>query len=274
MDDYLAPEAWHFVVDVLRLAVWLALLMAVFVPLERVLALRPAKVWRSQMGVDLGWYFINSLVPAAIMALPLALLARSLQGANPLGLYSTLAAWPLGLKLLVLFFVNDVGSYWGHRALHTYAPLWRFHAIHHSSEHVDWLVNTRAHPLDMVMVRMAGMVPVYLLGLAQANQGHLDPMAAIVTIVGTIWSFFIHANLRIRLGPLEWVVSTPFFHHWHHTNDAHRDRNFAAIFPVIDKLFGTAWRPGHWPPVYGIDAHVGPSLSDQLLDPLRPRQPA
>lgn len=68
----------------------------------------------------------------------------------------------------------------------------------------------------------------------------------VVTIVGTIWSFFIHAKVRIRLGPLEWLISTPAFHHWHHTNDQHRDRNFAAIFPVIDLIFGTSWLPKHW----------------------------
>jgi sterol desaturase/sphingolipid hydroxylase (fatty acid hydroxylase superfamily) len=34
-------------------------------------------------------------------------------------------------------------------------------------------------------------------------------------IAGTIWSFFIHANLRGRLGPLEWLISTSVFHHLH-----------------------------------------------------------
>ena len=120
----------------------------------------------------------------------------------------------------------------------------------------------------MVFTRLAGLVPVYLLGLAQTSRNGIDPAAALVVILGTAWSFFIHANVRFRLGPLERVISSPAFHHWHHTNDEHRDRNFAAIFPFLDVVFGTAWLPKHWPPVYGIDAKVPPTLTGQFLDPL------
>ncbi len=59
-------------IDILRLTIWLAILVAVFVPLERFFALRPAKVWRAQIGVDLGWYFINALTTASIVAPGLA----------------------------------------------------------------------------------------------------------------------------------------------------------------------------------------------------------
>jgi sterol desaturase/sphingolipid hydroxylase (fatty acid hydroxylase superfamily) len=268
MTHQLARHALGFAFDVGRLAIWLVLLVAIFVPLERLFALHPAKIWRKQVGVDLAWYFINSLLPAAIIAVPLSILARSLRGIDPGGLYSAVALWPLWLKLPVAFLVNDLGAYWGHRASHAHPLLWRFHAIHHSAEHLDWLVNTRAHPFDMVFTRLSGLAPVYLLGLAQATGRGLDPVVAMVTIIGTVWSFFIHANIRFRLGPLEWLVSTPAFHHWHHTNDENRDRNFAAIFPLIDRVFGTAWLPKNWPPVYGIDAKIPPTLDGQLLDPL------
>jgi sterol desaturase/sphingolipid hydroxylase (fatty acid hydroxylase superfamily) len=130
------------------------------------------------------------------------------------------------------------------------------------------MINTRAHPFDMVFTRLAGLTPVYLLGLAQAGGARPDPLVAIVTIAGTLWSFFVHANVRLRLGPLEWLISTQAFHHWHHTNDENRDRNFAAIFPVIDWVFGTSWLPKHWPPVYGIDVKMSATLTGQLLDPL------
>jgi sterol desaturase/sphingolipid hydroxylase (fatty acid hydroxylase superfamily) len=148
--------------------------------------------------------------------------------------------------------------------------LWRFHAIHHSAEHLDWLVNTRAHPFDMVFTRLSGLAPVYLLGLATTAGPHVDNGVAIVMIFGTVWTFFIHANIRVRLGPVEWLISSPAFHHWHHTNDEHRNRNFAFIFPIIDRVFGTAWLPRYWPPVYGIDAKISPTLGGQFFDPLDP----
>jgi sterol desaturase/sphingolipid hydroxylase (fatty acid hydroxylase superfamily) len=263
-----------FLIDVGRLSVWLVLLVAIFVPLERLCGLHPAKILRKQVGVDLGWYFINSLVPAALLAVPLALLARALSGLDPGGLYSAVAAWPPLVKIGVALFVNDIGAYWGHRAMHSVPILWRFHAIHHSAEHLDWLVNTRAHPFDMVFTRLAGLAPVYLLGLAGTTGRGLDPTVAFVTVAGTLWSFFIHANVRIRLGPLEWLVSTPVFHHWHHTNDHHRDRNFAAVFPVIDLIFGTSWLPKHWPPSYGVDEKIPQTLGGQLLEPLAGKRPA
>ena len=257
-----------------RLTVWLVLLVSIFVPLERLLALHPAKIWRKQVGVDLAWYFINSLLPAAIIAIPLAILAKLLLNFNPFGFYSIVATWPIWLKMLVALFVNDLGAYWGHRASHAFPVLWRFHAVHHSAEHMDWLVNTRAHPFDMVFTRLSGLAPVYLLGLAQSKGNHGDTAVAVVTILGTIWSFFIHSNIRLRLGPLEWLISTPAFHHWHHTNDEHHNRNFAAIFPVIDRVFGTSWLPKHWPPEYGIDAKTSQTLSGQFLDPLTAKRKA
>lgn len=263
-----ADSLQGFVMDVLRLAVWLVLLMVIFVPLERLFGLHPAKIFRKQVGVDLAWYFINSLLPAVLIAIPLSALAQLLNGVDPWGFYSWVAGLPFWVKLLAAFVVNDIGTYWGHRATHAIPFLWRFHAIHHSAEHMDWLVNTRAHPFDLVFTRLAGLSGVYLLGLANTSSYRLDPVVAIVTVAGTIWSFFIHANVRIRLGPLEWLVSSPAFHHWHHTNDKHRDRNFAAIFPFIDWIFGTSWLPKHWPPVYGIDEKISPTLAGQLLDPL------
>jgi len=259
-----------FFFETARLAVWLVLLVAIFVPLERLCALHPAKIWRKQIGVDLVWYFVNSLVPAAILSVPLALLAQALHRVDPGGYYTAVAAWPLWLKIILMLLVNDIGAYWGHRAMHAYPRLWRFHSIHHSAEQLDWLVNTRAHPFDMVFTRLSGLTPVYLLGLATTTGPRIDPGVAIITIFGTIWTFFIHANLRIRLGPLEWVISSPAFHHWHHTNDEHRDRNFAFVFPLIDRVFGTAWLPKYWPPVYGIDAKTPETVSGQFFEPLEP----
>jgi len=262
-----------FVFEVVHLTVWLVLLVAIFVPLEQVFALHPHRIWRAQMGIDLAWYFINSLLPAAVVALPLALLAQLLHDADPGGFYSMMGRVPLWLRVVLMLAVNDLGAYWYHRISHAHPVLWRFHAIHHSAEHIDWLVNTRAHPVDLVLTRLTGLIPVYLLGLVQAGGGRLDPGVALILVVGTIWTFFIHANVRWRLGPLEWLITSPAFHHWHHTNDEHRDRNFASIFPVFDRLFGTAWLPRYWPPVYGIDGKVPSTLTGQLTEPFTKSQP-
>jgi sterol desaturase/sphingolipid hydroxylase (fatty acid hydroxylase superfamily) len=112
-------------------------------------------------------------------------------------------------------------------------------------------------------------VPLYVLGLAGASLSRTDLAPVLVVLVGTLWGFFIHANLRWRFAWLEWLIATPAFHRWHHTNDKHRDRNYASMLPWMDWLFGTLHLPRRaWPPSYGIDAAMSPSLGDQLLRPL------
>ncbi|NBV44998.1 MAG: sterol desaturase family protein [Planctomycetia bacterium] len=257
----------QFLIDIVRLAVWLVILVAVFVPLEHAFAVRPLRPWRAQTGIDLCWYFINSLVWATVAAMPLATLSRVLHGADWFGWYGSVSAWPLWLKLPVALVVNDLGAYWVHRWVHRSPLLWRFHAVHHSAEHLDWLVNTRAHPVDIVLIRLGGLAPVYLLGLGMSSSGKPEIGVMVVTIVGTLWSFFIHSNIRWRLGVVEWLVATPAFHHWHHSNDERRDRNYAALFPWIDLLFGTHDVPPVHPTSYGISGAMSPTLAGQLVDP-------
>ena len=93
-------------------------------------------------------------------------------------------------------------------------------------------------------------------------------MPLLIMLVGTLWGFFIHANLRWRFGWLEWLISTPGFHHWHHTNDEHINRNYASMLPWMDKLFGTWYMPkNQWPAKYGIDTPTARGLMGQLLQP-------
>ena len=140
--------------------------------------------------------------------------------------------------------VGEFGSYWGHRWSHQIPLLWRFHAKNHSAEEIDWLVNSKAHPVDMAFTRLCGLVPMYLLGLAQPAGNSLDPVPVIVTITGTMWGFFIHSNIKWRFGFLEVLLSSPAFHHWHHTNDNPSviNKNFSSMLPWVDKCFGTFYR--------------------------------
>jgi sterol desaturase/sphingolipid hydroxylase (fatty acid hydroxylase superfamily) len=143
--------------------------------------------------------------------------------------------------------------------------------VHHSPAQLDWLVNTRAHPVDWLFVRLCGLLPLSLLGLAQPGQAGLDWVPLLVTLFGSAWGYFIHANLRWRAGWLEQVLATPAFHHWHHEDLGIGGRghgNFAAFMPVLDRLFGTLHLPAHdWPQRYGTDEPPLPSWLDQILGP-------
>ncbi len=265
----------HFVTfgtDVVRLTIWLFLLMIVFVPLERLAALHPRKVFRKSFATDLSYYFLNSLLPKMLLVLPMALLARGMRSVVPDDLQLWVEDLPLWIRLAAALVVGEVGFYWGHRWTHEIPLLWRFHAVHHSAEEIDWLVNTRAHPFDIVFVRLCGFVPLYVLGLAQPTRGvTLDVVPLIVMLCATLWGFFVHANLRWRFGWLSVLISTPAFHHWHHTNDEHVNKNYASMLPFFDLLFGTWYMPKEqWPSRYGTDTPVASRLAAQLLEPMMP----
>ena len=164
--------------------------------------------------------------------------------------------------------VGEVGFYWGHRWSHQFPLLWRFHAVHHSATHLNFLVNTRAHPIDVVFTRLCGLVLLYATGLTSTVGPNPTLIPALVLFIGSMWSFFIHANLRVRLGPLEELIATPAFHHWHHTYDDHKDHNFSSMLPFMDRVFGTFYLPKIWPAEYGTPTPVPDDLIGQLLEPL------
>jgi sterol desaturase/sphingolipid hydroxylase (fatty acid hydroxylase superfamily) len=265
MQQYLAT----FVVDIFRLCVTLVLLMIVFVPLEKLCALRPQKVFRKGFGTDVFYYFLSSLAPKLVLVVPITIVAVVVHRVVPSAFYASIARMPLMMRLAAAMIAGEIGAYWAHRWSHESRLLWSFHKVHHSAEELDWLVNSRAHPVDLLFTRLCQMIPMYILGLAQPAGNNLDLVPVLVTVAATMWGFFIHANLKWRFGFLEWIISTPAFHHWHHTNDGPEftNKNYAAMLPLVDKLFGTFYLPKTWPERYGIDA---PST---VLKPLTPKDP-
>jgi len=269
MVQYVSHHLHIFLIDAFRLCVWLVILSVIFVPLERLFAVHRERVFRDGMAADIGYYFINSWFPALLLSVPMSFVAGAAHRLIPAGFHSAVAEAPFWARTLAALVVAETGYYWGHRMMHQVPALWRFHAVHHSASHVDFMVNSRAHPIDMVFGRLCGLIPMYVIGLAGPMAGASGTIPLLITLFGTIWGFFIHANLRWRLGPLEWLISSPAFHHWHHTLGAPTDRNFASTLPWLDLLFGTFHLPkGQWPSRYGINETMPGSLRGQLLQPL------
>ena len=259
-----------FFVEIARLCVWLAILAAIFIPLERLWAVHKQKITRKALLLDVSYYFLNSLLMTLFLALPFAAIAWGLNKVIPSGIQAFAGGMPPLARFLAAIVVGEIGGYWGHRLLHEVPALWRFHAMHHSATEIDFMVNCRAHPLDLTFTRMCGYIPLYILGLSQPFSGVADPAFMGFIGVGTIWSFFIHANLGWRFGWLEHLLVTPAYHHWHHTKHDHRDHNYATVLPWVDRLFGTHYLPkGEWPAEYGSDTKVPDTLPAQLVFPFR-----
>ncbi len=250
-----------FLLNVLVLAL-------LFVPLERAFGrLREQPIFRPQWRTDLVHFAMSHLLVQATVLLTLAPATLLFAWAVRPALQRAMQAQPLVVQFVEIVVVADLAEYVVHRAFHRVPWLWRFHAIHHSAQAMDWLAGSRLHLLDIVVTRGLSFVPLYLLGFS-------PPALYAYLVFVSFHAVFIHANVRFRFRPIEWLVVTPRFHHWHHAAAPEAvDRNFAVHLPVIDRLFGTSYFPeGRWPDAYGLD---GPPVPDgwvrQLLWPLRGR---
>lgn len=141
------------------------------------------------------------------------------------------------------FIAVDLGYYVFHRASHRINFFWAAHAVHHQSEEYNLSVALRQSWLDPALEW------VFYVPLAVA--GFPPVMFVTTSLLNTLYQFWIHTRAIDTLGPLEWVLNTPMAHRVHHAvNPRYLDRNYAGVFVIWDRLFGT-YVPETEPPVYG-----------------------
>lgn len=219
---------------VLGTALFLALMAGIFVPLEGWAPRRRLRIEPRVIALCVGLLFVDVLAMEWVGGPLLDWIAAD--G----GLFGSLEAVvraPAWLKVAAVFVLAEVAGYWIHRAAHRIPWLWRFHALHHAPEHLHWLEAWRQHPIDFVLHGIAVGLPGALVDASLAD------LTAVVLLRKT-YTTFLHANLRWRLAWLEPWIATPSFHNVHHSHDPREyDRNFAGMFPALDKLFGTYARP-------------------------------
>ena len=251
---------WQFHALVLATAVSIVFLAVLFWPLETAYPARPGQKWfRPHWFTDLcfllGQYLLfNGLILGLLEGIRIWL-----DDSMPTGFRAAVAAQPWWLQALEVIVLSDFCVYWGHRLQHRWPLLWRFHSIHHSAEHLDWLAAHREHPLDTVYTLTLINLPAFLLGFPVAT------LAGLVAFRG-LWAIYIHSNVRLPLAPLRMLIGAPELHHWHH--DCARDAgNYANISPLMDLLFGTYRCPDHEPEKFGIREKISPTYFGQMLHP-------
>lgn len=244
----------------------LLVLALLFIPMERLWPLRDQRVFRKHWQTDLAHFFANHVTVQILALLTIVPVQMFFAWAVEGPVQRAIASQPLWLQFIEILFVVDLASYWVHRAFHRIPLLWRFHSIHHSVQHMDWLAGSRLHVVDVVVTRLVGFLPMFLLGFSPAAvYGYL--------IFVSFHAVYIHANVRHRWPVLRNIVTTPEFHHWHHAAEPEAiDKNFAVLLSCIDSMFGTAYRPGHWPGQYGVVEDQPPTTYfAQLVFPFRKR---
>lgn len=155
---------------------------------------------------------------------------------NNFGLLNWLQ-WPLWADIILALFLMDFfGQYAPHYAMHKIKFMWKFHMIHHSDTKVDVTTGTRHHPGEWLFREFATVVGVFAIGLPIG-------MYFLYRSVSAIFTHFNHANIRMPAWidkPISWIFVSPNMHKvHHHYKRPYTDTNYANIFSLWDRLFGT-----------------------------------
>ena len=236
----------------------------IFVPLERVFSLHKQKIFRTGWRTDTTYFFIGHFFGGVGTAISVFITFSLLQQLINPTLQNRIAAQPVWLQFVEAVVIADIGYYLAHKLLHTNPWLWKFHAVHHSIEQMDWLATVRVYPFDQIFTKTCQMIPLYFFGFTPKILG-------VYMIFSAAIAFLIHANFRVKFGGLKWVIATPEFHHWHHSQVPRvHNKNFAAQLPLLDWLFGTLYLPtGRMPHKYGVSELVPAGYLGQMIYPFR-----
>ncbi len=237
---------WYFGLDWMLLD--LLLMTIIFIPLELFFPKNKNQTkFHAEWRTDLVYFIISHLFIQifGIISQKPAILFFGWIGLDKVHLW--IQQLPFLIALVLTFVVTDLFQYWAHRIFHNHVYLWRFHSVHHSTQHMDWLAGSRTHFVDIFFTRAMAFVPLYVLGFPPS-------VFNIYIVFIAIHAVLIHSNTRINFGFIKYIFATPQYHHWHHCEDPkYYGKNFATVFPFIDMIFGTYYLPGNvWPEGTGV----------------------
>ena len=235
-------------------------LVLVFRPMELAFPARPGqRFFRPAWATDLCYFLGQYLIWNGAVIWVLTRFGGWLDHTLPTTFRAGVAGQSWWLQAVEVVVLSDFIIYWAHRLPHRVGFLWRFHSIHHSAEHLDWLAAHREHPLDSIYTVGLINLPALILGFP------LSTLVAFIAFRG-LWAIYIHSNVRLPLRPVRWLIGAPELHHWHH--DRARDAgNYANISPLMDILFATYRCPDHEPQKLGIEEAISRNYVGQMLHP-------
>jgi len=145
--------------------------------------------------------------------------------------------YPIWIQMLLMMFAADFLRYWLHLASHTYAPLWRIHAVHHSVHKLYWFNVGRFHPFDKSLQFICDVLPFIFLGVTKE-------VLTLYFVIYAVNGFFQHSNVDAKLGWFNYLISGPELHRWHHSKTIKEsNNNYGNNLIVWDILFGTYFLP-------------------------------
>jgi sterol desaturase/sphingolipid hydroxylase (fatty acid hydroxylase superfamily) len=223
----------------------LVLSVFVFVYLERKYPYRKGlKLFREGFWVDLIWYtFIQSYF---LQILIFDYIILPVDRHYHLSSLQLVTNWPIVWQVLFFLVTHDLYIYWFHRWQHHSKILWKTHEAHHSNKEVDWLAGTRSHSIEILINQTIEYAPIILLG---AN----PIVVPIKALIDAVWGMYIHSNINVKSGKLQYFINGPEMHQWHHADQREVFyANYGTKFAIWDWMFGTAYLPDFKPMRFGL----------------------
>ena len=150
------------------------------------------------------------------------------------------------LEIAIAIVVSSLGTYIFHRAGHDWPLLWRFHGIHHAEGKVNVGNNSVNHIFDVFGRRLLAQLPILFIGIS-------EPALFIASIFNTMQGYFVHANIDVRMGFLNYLIGSPEQHRLHHSKRVEEAGHFCVDITLWDWVFKSYfWRPGLKPKGVGI----------------------
>ncbi|MEP3210170.1 MAG: sterol desaturase family protein [Maribacter sp.] len=211
----------------------------IFAPLERLIPYSKKWIKDDETPVDIMLFFGSKLWGDYInVPLRLGTMAVVVQEISP-----TIGQeiWPTNLhpilQVFLLLTVADFFRYWYHRWMHESEFMWRWHAVHHSSERLYWFNGTRSHPLEYTISGLLWAIPFAFIKAPVE-------IVFVTGLVGRVIGRFQHTNMDVLLGPFDYIFSSPKNHRYHHSKKIHEgNSNYGGDVIIWDHLFGTFHMP-------------------------------
>lgn len=198
--------------------------------------------WRDGILTDLLGY---TLVQSYVLGLVIGHVISFMDGLSHLSRLHLISRWPIAAQVGFFLVTHDLYIYLFHRLQHRNRWLWRVHEAHHATREVDWLSGSRSHALEILINQTVELAPIVLLGAA-------PEVALIKVTIDALWGMYIHANIDVRSGRLQYLLNGPEMHRWHHAVEITTGINFGTKLALWDWLLGTARLPASKPRGYGL----------------------
>ena len=193
-------------------------------------------------------FVLYTFVQSYVLGLVISYIINFIDYNTKLSGFWTISRLPVTAQVAFFLVTHDFYIYWFHRYQHHSKLFWRIHEAHHTNTSVDWLSGSRSHALEILINQTVEFLPIIILGAS--------PVVPVIKgAIDAVWGMYIHSNIDVKSGVLQYFINGPEMHRWHHSDKVQSvyNKNFATKLAIWDWLFKTAFKPEQLKPEhYGL----------------------